>query len=82
MVRTTRTVADDRNGMNEKQRREKREHDEAREIVMHTIDTLLKRYGVALLRKVLKDADATLFRQECRETLANFQANAVPKEVL
>jgi len=68
--------------MNEKERREKREYDEAREIVMHTIDTLLKRYRVALLRKVLKDADATLFRQECRETLANFQANAVPKEVL
>jgi len=68
--------------MTDKERREKREHDEAREIVMHTIDTLQKKYRVALLRKVLKDADATLFRQECRETLAKFQANVVPKEVL
>ena len=68
--------------MTEKERREKREYAEAKEAIMYALDTLEKRYGVALLRKVLKDADATLFRQECRETLANFQANAVPKEVL
>ena len=48
--------------MNEKDRREKREYDEAREIVMHTIDTLLKRYGVALLRRVLDTADKLVLR--------------------
>ena len=46
----------------EKERREAREYKEAKEAIMFTLDTLEKRYGVALLRRVLDVADKMVLR--------------------
>jgi len=48
--------------MTEKERREKREYQEAKEAIMFTLDFFEKRYGVALLRRVLDTADQLVLR--------------------
>lgn len=48
--------------MTEKERREKREYAEAKEAIMYALDTLEKRYGVAMLRRVLDTANKLVLR--------------------
>lgn len=59
--------------MTEKERREKREYKEACRVVDDTIDTLLTRYRVPLLRQVLDKASNDLRRKHCEQSLIEFR---------